>query len=267
MELWRERATACRYNASVVSNVEATIHSRRTNRNNRNSNSQTSAVAKVFDRNIGCCPGGAGSGSMRAVQQMWNLLASSLDVMTISARVFEAATSVSGDPCLNHSSSSGKKDSAAEYVTTSRDGINATRRGGSAVSATGGIGGRSSGDGDGGSDIMPGNSAKSTGHDAGSGMNWNTSALGRSLLIRCINQLRANGDVQTLATVVCIMGGSAQLSALIQPPENRQEACEIVSAAFSRVRLSQPFPSEEIERHLLNYAEVMLSRYVSTRHY
>ena len=49
----------------------------------------------------------------------------------------------------------------------------------------------------------------------GSDVNWSVSVLGRSLLCRCINLLRQNGDLQTLATVICVFGGSKQLVALM----------------------------------------------------
>jgi hypothetical protein len=48
-------------------------------------------------------------------------------------------------------------------------------------------------------------------------MNWCTSALGRSLLCRCVGTLRDTGDLQTLATVTCVFGGSEQLVALMAP--------------------------------------------------
>lgn len=51
----------------------------------------------------------------------------------------------------------------------------------------------------------------------GSDVDWGYSVLGRSLLCRCVNLLRQNGDLQTLATVVCIFGGSEQLIALMTP--------------------------------------------------
>ena len=53
----------------------------------------------------------------------------------------------------------------------------------------------------------------------GSDVDWGYSVLGRSLLCRCVNLLRQNGDLQTLATVVCIFGGSEQLVALMTPGE------------------------------------------------
>ena len=51
----------------------------------------------------------------------------------------------------------------------------------------------------------------------GSEVNWSESVLGRSLLCRCVDQLRKNGDLQTLATVVCIFGGGVELVSLMTP--------------------------------------------------
>ena len=53
----------------------------------------------------------------------------------------------------------------------------------------------------------------------GSEVNWSESVLGRPLLCRCVNLLRQNGDLQTLATVVCIFGGGVQLVSLMTPGE------------------------------------------------
>jgi hypothetical protein len=93
-------------------------------------------------------------------------------------------------------------------------------------------------------------------NDSGSGMDWKTSALGRSLLIRCINALRENGDLQTLATLICIVGGSAQLHALLEPLDDSSSSAGTMKL-LTGVKLRRPFPLQEIERVLSTYAEVL----------
>ena len=106
-------------------------------------------------------------GSVRIVQQVWNLLASSIEVMAQKPK--ESCSSLPYSKLLSSTSTS-----------TPTSGTLSVK-----------------------ADSMP--------MGDGTDFNWALSALGRSLLCRCVNLLRQNGDIQTLATVVCIFGGSDHL--------------------------------------------------------
>ena len=193
--MWGLRAAACRHNANIIEAVDQILsirHSKsrqspakrdfieKTSSNsnsvsvsvsgNSNSNSNNGSC-DVMSRRLGC------GGNVRVVQQVWSLLASSIEVM--AHRLKESDLS----PSSSSSSTSTPSFSSSSF---------------SSSSSSSSIGQ---------SDSMP--------MGDGSDFNWSQSVLGRSLLCRCVNLLQKNGDLQTLATVVCIFGGSDQLVALM----------------------------------------------------
>jgi hypothetical protein len=179
---WMHRAAACRHNAGAMSTVEGVLSVR-------------GATRQAF---FGVDDGGRGSitthpptsgrvgchGNVRVVQQLWNLLASCIEVMVMTyKRTSQSQNQGPGSGlCGVHKE---KQDTVGSPVS---------------VSASASL-----------SDSMP--------MGDGSDVDWGYSVLGRSMLCRCVNLLRQNGDLQTLATVVCIFGGSEQLVALMTPGE------------------------------------------------
>ena len=122
-------------------------------------------------------------GTVRVVQQLWNLLASSIEVMVSTKR----------NGCIQDRDSKTERD----IVTSS-----SSQRGSAPASGMSSLSMY---------DSMP--------LGDGSAVDWSISVLGRSMICRCINLLKQSGDLQTLATVVCIFGGSDKLVALMAPGE------------------------------------------------
>lgn len=122
-------------------------------------------------------------GTVRVVQQLWSLLASSIEVMVSTKRngcILDRGRKSEKDAVTSSSSQPGSSSAAAVAS--------------GALSLY---------------DSMP--------LGDGSAVDWSISVLGRSMICRCINLLKQSGDLQTLATVVCIFGGSDKLVALMAP--------------------------------------------------
>ena len=87
-------------------------------------------------------------------------------------------------------------------------------------------------------------------------MNWCSSALGRSLLSQCIRQLRDNGDVQNLATVACVLGGSESLISLIQLSSSSLPPPSTLFTLASGAHHNHTLPTvHDIERCMATYAD------------
>ena len=129
-------------------------------------------------------------GNVRVVQQLWNLLASCIEVMALNSKRRSQRKAQRDTERVE------KQDSTGLVCATSPVSVSATL-----------------------SDSMP--------MGDGSDVDWGYSVLGRSMLCRCVNLLRLNGDLQTLATVVCIFGGSEQLIALMTPGELSYLHCSV----------------------------------------
>jgi hypothetical protein len=176
---WVHRAAACRHNAAAVSTVEGVLSIRGATRQaffGVDDGGRGGAITPPpTSGRVGC------HGNVRVVQQLWNLLASCIEVMVMT---YQRSNQGQG---RTRSSSVPKEKQDSLSV-------------GSPVSVSVTL-----------SDSMP--------MGDGSDVDWGYSVLGRSMLCRCVNLLRQNGDLQTLATVVCIFGGSEQLVALMTPGE------------------------------------------------
>ena len=141
-----------------------------------------------YSRSVGLSGRVGCYGNVRIVQQVWNLLASSIDVMSHKPR--------ESSPSLTSCKSSTSVSSSSSSL-----GLSSVK-----------------------SDSMP--------MGDGSGFNWTHSVLGRSLLCRCVNLLRQNGDLQTLATVACIFGGSDHLVGLMTEGRRTKIKMMIVRTKF-----------------------------------
>ena len=116
-------------------------------------------------------------GQVRVVQQLWSLIASSIEVMAHTKTGYRT----SGAAGVEHVGDKGSQKKGEMEMCAPQSAP----------------------------DSMP--------MGDGSEVNWSESVLGRSLLCRCVDLLRKNGDLQTLATVVCIFGGGLQLVSLMTP--------------------------------------------------
>ena len=130
-------------------------------------------------------------GTVRIVQQLWNLLASSIEVMVSTNKNYNCPSS--NQDC----DSNIERNVVTSSSSQSQSGF-APVSGQSPVSMY---------------DSMP--------LGDGSAVDWSISVLGRSMICRCVNLLKQSGDLQTLATVVCIFGGSDKLVALMAPGQIR----------------------------------------------
>lgn len=182
--MWSARASACRHNAAAMSTVDTTlqlrqraqlpeIHAHDSHSESRGMPPSPSPIP--LSGRVGC------HGTVRVVQQLWSLLASSIEVMVSTKRnscILDRDRKSVKDAVTSSSSQPGSSSAAVSGVLSMYD-------------------------------SMP--------LGDGSAVDWSISVLGRSMICRCINLLKKSGDLQTLATVVCIFGGSDKLVALMAP--------------------------------------------------
>lgn len=141
-------------------------------------------------------------GTVRIVQQLWNLLASSIEVMVSTNRNYNCPSS------KQDCDSNIGRDAVTSSSSQSQSGL-------SPVSVSG---------------LSPVSMYDSMPLGDGSAVDWSISVLGRSMICRCVNLLQQSGDLQTLATVVCIFGGSDKLVALMAPGQiilYHNDSCDI----------------------------------------
>ena len=80
---------------------------------------------------------------------------------------------------------------------------------------------------------------------------WMSSAIGGQSLLKIMKYLQQIGDIQTLATIICILGGCDSCAALL---DNCRMSSEDIGASFTNL---QSLDSIYLHRTLLGYSEVL----------
>ena len=95
------------------------------------------------------------------------------------------------------------------------------------------------------------------------GFVWKESTLGQSLLRRIINYLIQTSDVQTLATVVCLLGGSSDTMTLLVSDNFHKSVADLShdNLEFDKciISLHKAISFEYFERLLKSYANILYS--------
>jgi hypothetical protein len=89
---------------------------------------------------------------------------------------------------------------------------------------------------------------------------WEASALGGPLLRRIFAHLRAQGDIQTLSTAICIMGDTVYAAALLTRPPSGGSSTAIIPS-MNRLDIvkekNDMLSVEDLDRTLLAYSDVL----------